>query len=109
MKMMHPSAVVLDAALRLVPVSPRLVWCVGLPGAPDCCHEHACQTRQFSEARGRRCCRSRFRRPEMETVVERPGALDVHKAQVTACVRMPGEGRARVQHVAEFPTTVAGL
>ena len=45
----------------------------------------------------------------METVVERPGALDVHKAQVTACVRTPGEGRAREQHVAEFPTTVAGL
>ena len=26
----------------------------------------------------------------MEVVVERPGALDVHKAQVTACVRVPG-------------------
>jgi len=45
----------------------------------------------------------------METVVERPGALDVHKAQVTACVRVPGEDRSREQHVAEFPTTVAGL
>jgi transposase len=45
----------------------------------------------------------------METVVERPAALDVHKAQVTACVRVPGEGRSRDQHVAEFPTTVAGL
>jgi transposase len=45
----------------------------------------------------------------METVVERPAALDVHKAQVTACVRVPGEGRAREQHVAEFLTTVAGL
>jgi transposase len=45
----------------------------------------------------------------METVVERPAALDVHKEQVTACVRVPGEGRAREQHVAEFPTTVAGL
>ncbi len=45
----------------------------------------------------------------METIVERPGALDVHKAQVTACVRTPGAGRAREQHVAEFPTTVAGL
>jgi len=45
----------------------------------------------------------------METIVERPGALDVHKAQVTACVRVPGEGRAREQHVAEFPTTVRGL
>ena len=45
----------------------------------------------------------------METVVERPSALDVHKEQVTACVRVPGEGRRREQHVAEFPTTVAGL
>jgi transposase len=45
----------------------------------------------------------------METVVERPAALDVHKEQVTACVRVPGEGRSREQHVAEFPTTVAGL
>jgi transposase len=45
----------------------------------------------------------------METVVERPAALDVHKEQVTACVRVPGQGRSREQHVAEFPTTVAGL
>ena len=45
----------------------------------------------------------------METIVERPGALDVHKAQVTACVRVPAEGGGREQHVAEFKTTVAGL
>jgi transposase len=45
----------------------------------------------------------------METVVERPGALDVHKAQVTACVRLPTDGGGREQHVAEFSTTVAGL
>jgi transposase len=45
----------------------------------------------------------------METVVERPGALDVHKAQVTACVRVPADSGGREQHVAEFPTTVAGL
>lgn len=45
----------------------------------------------------------------METVVERPAALDVHKEQVMACVRVPAQGRSREQHVAEFPTTVAGL
>jgi transposase len=45
----------------------------------------------------------------METVVERPGALDVHKAQVTACVRVPAGGGGREQHVAEFSTTVGGL
>jgi transposase len=45
----------------------------------------------------------------METIVERPGALDVHKEQVTACVRVPADQGGREQHVAEFPTTVAGL
>jgi transposase len=45
----------------------------------------------------------------METIVERPAALDVHKAQVTACVRVPGAGGVREQHVAEFQTTVRGL
>jgi transposase len=45
----------------------------------------------------------------VETIIERPGALDVHKEQVTACVRLPGEGREREQHVSEFATTVRGL
>ena len=44
----------------------------------------------------------------METVVERPAALDVHKQQVSACVRFPA-GRKREEHVAEFQTTVRGL
>ncbi len=45
----------------------------------------------------------------METIFERVGALDVHKAQVTACVRVPdGAGRREV-HLAEFSTTVVGL
>jgi transposase len=45
----------------------------------------------------------------METIVERPAALDVHKAQVTACVRVPDKRGRREQHVAEFATTVRGL
>ena len=45
----------------------------------------------------------------METIVDRAAGLDVHKAQVTACVRVPGRGRERVQEVAEFQTTVRGL
>jgi transposase len=45
----------------------------------------------------------------MDTIVERPAALDVHKAQVTACVRVPRGGGRREQHVAEFATTVRGL
>ena len=45
----------------------------------------------------------------METIVERPAALDVHKEQVTACVRVPGKRGRREQHVAQFQTTVRGL
>jgi transposase len=45
----------------------------------------------------------------MEVIVERPAALDVHRAQVTACVRVPADGGARVPHLAEFQTTVRGL
>jgi transposase len=45
----------------------------------------------------------------METIVERPAALDVHKAQVTACARTPSAGGGRERHVAEFQTTVRGL
>jgi transposase len=41
----------------------------------------------------------------METIFERVGALDVHKAQVTACVRVPGSQ----PQMAEFSTTVQGL
>lgn len=44
----------------------------------------------------------------METIYERVGALDVHKAQVTACVRVPGPS-GREPQLAEFSTTVAGL
>jgi transposase len=44
----------------------------------------------------------------MERIVERPGALDVHQASVTACVRVWHE-RVLEEHVAEFKTTVHGL
>lgn len=45
----------------------------------------------------------------MDVIVERQSALDVHKAQVTACVRLPGPDGERVQHVEQFTTTVRGL
>src|SRR6266545_2480469 len=53
--------------------------------------------------------RSTGRRRAVQTIVERPAALDVHKAQVTACARVPGRRGGREQHVAEFPSTVRGL
>jgi transposase len=45
----------------------------------------------------------------METIFERVGGLDVHKAQVTACVRVPDAAARREPHLAEFSTTVQGL
>jgi transposase len=45
----------------------------------------------------------------VETIVERPAALDVHKASVMACARVPGADGHRDEHVAEFATTVRGL
>jgi len=41
--------------------------------------------------------------------VQRPAALDVHKASVTACVRVPDEQGERVPRLTEFQTTVRGL
>ena len=45
----------------------------------------------------------------METIFERVGALDVQKAQVTVCVRVPGAAELREPHLAEFSTMVQGL
>jgi transposase len=45
----------------------------------------------------------------METIVERPAALDVHKASVMACVRVPAAGGGRDEQVEQFATTVQGL
>jgi hypothetical protein len=45
----------------------------------------------------------------MDVIVERPSALDVHKATVMACVRVSDEHGVRVPHLAEFQTTVRGL
>jgi transposase len=44
----------------------------------------------------------------MERIVERPSALDVHRASVTACVRVWAEGEL-IEHLAEFQTTIQGL
>jgi transposase len=44
-----------------------------------------------------------------DRIYERVAGLDVHKAQVTAAVRVPGPDGARACEVAEFSTTVRGL
>jgi transposase len=45
----------------------------------------------------------------MDRIIERCAGLDVHKASVTACVRVPGEVGERHQEIQTFPTTTAGL
>ena len=42
---------------------------------------------------------------QMETIFERVGALDVHKAQVTACVRVPDSAGGREPRLAAFATS----
>jgi len=45
----------------------------------------------------------------MERLLERCAGLDVHKKTVAACVRVPGPGGKRGQHVHTFGTTAADL
>jgi hypothetical protein len=45
----------------------------------------------------------------VDQLIERCAGLDVHKASVTACVRVPGEDGARQQQIRTFRTTTAGL
>jgi transposase len=45
----------------------------------------------------------------MDQLIERCAGLDVHKATVVACVRVPGPRGGRTQHVQTFGTTAAAL
>ena len=45
----------------------------------------------------------------MNRLIERCAMLDVHKAQVNACVRVPDGDGGRRQEIREFRTTTAGL
>jgi hypothetical protein len=45
----------------------------------------------------------------MNRLIERCAMLDIHKSQITACVRVPDDARDRRQDIREFRTTTAGL
>ena len=45
----------------------------------------------------------------MNRLIERCAMLDVHKSQITACVRVPDGAGGRRQEVREFSTTTSGL
>src|ERR1035437_1941678 len=77
---------------------------------PDCCLEHVYQTRLLLlDPPGGDVRLTAIGRWRMDQVVERPAALDVHKEQVTACVRVPGEGGERRGGGGGVKTTVRGL
>src|SRR5436305_13654716 len=94
----------------MVPASPSLAWRWSLPGTPDCCRRaRPSDSSVFEAPRATTVVSSFERRAPVETIVERAAGLDVHKAQVTACVRVPGRGRERAPELAEFQATVRGL
>ena len=104
----HPGSPV-DAVSPMVPARPLLVWCGGLP--PESWAVAASTTIRlvcFEGPAGRHLV-VLDQGGHVETIFERVGALDVHKAQVTACVRVPDAAGRRAPHVAEFQTTVQGL
>jgi transposase len=78
---------------------------------PDCCLEHVYQTRLLLlDPPGGDVVLIAIREVgSMDQVLERPAALDVHKAHVTACVRVPGNDGGRREEVREFKTTVREL
>lgn len=45
----------------------------------------------------------------MDTVVQRCAGLDIGKADLKACVRIPGKGKRRTQEIRTFATTTPGL
>ena len=45
----------------------------------------------------------------MEILIERVSGLDIHKATVTACVRVPAGAGERTEEVRTFRTTVPSL
>jgi transposase len=49
------------------------------------------------------------RETDVERIVERCCGLDVHKASLTACVRVSSEGEGFHQEIREFATTTRGL
>lgn len=44
-----------------------------------------------------------------EQIIERVAALDIGKAEVVCCVRLPGQGTRRVQEVTTHSTMIGSL
>jgi transposase len=75
-------------------------------------HEHQILYRRGSSRRQEEKVSSERReKARLKRIVERCAGLDVHKASVTVCVRVPGyeAGEPRQEEIREFTTTTGGL
>jgi hypothetical protein len=88
---------------------PDYQWDAGASGTPDCCWEHATSTLDDEAPAGGMACSRRTRRSEVDRFIERCAGLEVHKASVKACVRVPDGHGGRRSEIRTFRTTTAGL
>src|SRR6202022_2033479 len=87
-----------------------LVWRGSLPRIPGLLPRARSSDSAVSEVPGgRRLLSFELGRSEVDVIVEHPAALDVHKEQVTACVRVAAADGTRQSEVVEFSTMVGGL
>jgi hypothetical protein len=95
----------------LVPQEPDSKCDVGASGTPNCrLFGESTYTRLFARrlpSATRRC--SSAEGGEMDRVIEGCCGLDVHKASVTACVRVHGAAGELHQEIREFAATTRGL
>src|SRR6188472_3107873 len=96
--------------MRLGALEPVRQRGAGTCGTVDCCFERVGQTHPREAPSGRRVNGRLGREHAMDVVVERCAGLDVHRDDVVATVRVPGEGRRRWdQQTRTFRATLAGL
>jgi Transposase len=86
----------------------------GASGTPNCCLTRArtpdsLEKRLLLATKREHGRRQKGRETDVERIIERCAGLDVHKASVTACVRILDEDGALHQEIREFPTTTGGL
>jgi len=94
-----------------------LAWCqqpdyecdARVSGTPNCCLEHEIQTPQHEALPGGCSVPLTLRRVAVNRLIERCAMLDIHKSQITACVRVPDDAGGRRQEIREFQSTTSGL
>jgi len=89
-------------------VEPVGKWDAGAWGTPNCCCVHGPETLDHQAPPGGAVGVER-EEEAVERLIERCAGLDVHKASVTATVRVPGDQGGRRTETRTFRATTAGL